>query len=182
MNFITMQLLDKIKASRVEAQKKNIIYRLVYKIVYKYNTKKILSNIDKYLSHANIDAEHMLDIIHTLHTFCSVGIISETERREIFTFQIKETDGTGSISYEKKTPKNTSRYKMVIFGEVSVKINNPEMHIGETIYDDTGRTGNDIYTDIFTDDKDHNFYNTIGLALLFGIRNYLDYKPHNKNN
>ena len=40
MNFITMQLLDKIKASRVEAQKKNIIYRLVYKIVYKYNTKK----------------------------------------------------------------------------------------------------------------------------------------------
>lgn len=174
MNFVTTQLLDKIKASKVEAQKKNAIYRLVYKIIYRYNTRKVVDQIDRYLKHPNIDAEHMLDIIHTLNIFCSTKIISEAERHNIFMFSITEYDGSSIIKYDKEVPNGVNRYEEVITGEIMVKITDPIIHITESRYTDTGRESESIHVGHFTDDRNHDFYNTVGRALLFGIKKYLE--------
>lgn len=174
MNFTTMRILEKIRASYLEAQRKNIFYRLLYKIVYKYNSKKMIKQVDKYLRHTPIDAEHMLDIIHTLHVFCSAGIISEDERRSIFMFSLSENDGFSSIKYDKELPEDVSRYKEVITEEIVVNITDPIIHRTETRYTDVRNESSSIHSGTFTDDYNHDFYNTVGRALLFGIKKYLE--------
>ena len=180
MNFATMRLLEKIKGSYVEAQQKNIFYRLIYKIMYRYNTKKVIKQVDKYLRNSAIDAEHMLDIIHTLHVFCSTGIISDEERRSIFMFSLSERDGSSILKYDKKTPNGVSRYEEVITGEIMVKITDPIIHMTETKLDDIGRKSMGMHAAHFSDDINHNFYNTAGRALLFGIKKYLEYDSNIK--
>lgn len=174
MNFATMRILEKIKASYIDAQQKNILYRLVYKIVYKYSSKKMIKQVDKYLRHTPINAEHMMDIIHTLHVFCSAGIISEDERRSIFMFSLSENDGSSSIKYDKELPEGVSRYKEVITEEVIVNIADPIIHRTETKYTEAKNESSSIHSGTFTDGHNHDFYNTVGRALLFGIKKYLE--------
>ena len=84
MNFATMPLLEQIKASKIEAQRKNIFYRFIFNIVYQYQSRNCVKTVEKYLKNSSIDSKHMMDIIHTLNVFCSANIITEEERRQIY--------------------------------------------------------------------------------------------------
>ena len=181
MNFATMPLLEQIKASKIEAQHKNIFYRFIFNIVYRYQSRNCVKTVDKYLKNSSIDSNHMMDIIHTLNVFCSANIITEEERRQIFQFRISEFDGTSIIEYDQQVPDNVSRYEQINTGRIAVKITDDAMQITDIVINKE-RNESSIYATRFLDNKNHDFYNTVGRAFIFGIKKYLDIQPRNKYN
>ena len=173
MNFATLQLLNQLKLIKEDAKNRNIFYRFIFNILYKFQSKKDIKIIDRYLKENIIDSEHMMDIIHTLNTFCNTNIITSLERRQIFHFSIREYDGYSIIEYEKQILSIDTSNK-VNTCKIYVKLDSDTMQVTDIVNDNDGRTEQTLYSNHFSDNENHDFYNTVGRALLFGIKKYLN--------
>lgn len=180
MSFMTMNLLDKIRRFANDLEKDPLPYRLLGRIILKRSTKLVLKEIDNYLKTTPIDAEHMVDIIHTLNVFSYMGIISEDERRQIYMFTIDERDSLSSIRYLKTVDGLFPDQVVVNIGKIDATIDDIPMVITDTIYKDSKNVNEITTVDKFIDNEYHDFYNTAGRAYLYGIKKYLQPQPHTK--
>lgn len=161
MIFPTMQGLSKIKMLKYEASDKNMFFRFYFKLVYFHNKRKFLKIVNAYLQHGVIDANHMIDIIHTLNIFINTNIIPYEKR---FGFNIEENDNKSSISWKE----SANRYN-----NINVRITDPEIQITTELNYGKFTCKSKSYTTQIFIDGNKTFYNTVGSALLYGIKKYL---------
>lgn len=171
MQFATINTLDKIKSIKSGVENKNILYKILFKIVYNYNAKKVLKSVKKFLLSGHIDTSHMMDIIHTVHVFCSSGILTNEEKHIVYMVHTDERDNFAAIRYYIQSP---TVIKSSFYREIRVKLTDGEMEVITTSSSDgIYSEESDSYKTSEFVDKDNTFYTSVGRALLRGIKKYL---------
>lgn len=177
MNTIskTVSLIDTLNQYKKDIKSKNIFQRMLFHITYSYDKRKILKLLNLYLRDANIDAEHMIDIIHSLNVFIHRHKITDEEKRNKYQIHIEEDNNSAMIRYYIPSPNilNSSSYR-----EIRVNILDDDITV-ETFYMYDGLDfgappkSESYQTKRFHDDSAYSFYDAVGKVMLLGVKRSL---------